>query len=120
MAWTSASTMAEVLRAGRSVRLRQINATAHGRRAGDFPGGTVAIGERAVNAAAERARCGDGVPELRAVSHMTVRDNMGFSLMLAKRPSAEIAERVNQAAEILGLTPYLDRLPKRLGGQRQR
>ena len=53
--------------------------------------------------------------------HMTVRDNMGFALSLAKKPRAEIAAAVERAARILQLTPYLDRLPKALsGGQRQR
>src|SRR6202035_2123315 len=53
--------------------------------------------------------------------HMTVRDNMAFSLKLRKADSATIAGRVNQAAEILGLQPYLDRYPRQLsGGQRQR
>jgi len=46
---------------------------------------------------------------------------MGFSLRLAKRSKAEIAERVTEAARILGLTDYLNRFPKQLsGGQRQR
>lgn len=53
--------------------------------------------------------------------HMTVRDNMGFALKIAGRPKAEINERVNEAAKILDLEPYLDRKPKALsGGQRQR
>ena len=53
--------------------------------------------------------------------HMTVRDNMGFALKIAGRPKAEIRERVDEAAKILDLTPYLDRKPKALsGGQRQR
>ncbi len=53
--------------------------------------------------------------------HMTVRDNMAFSLMLAKRPKTEIEERVKKAGDILGLVPYLDRYPRQLsGGQRQR
>ena len=53
--------------------------------------------------------------------HMTVFDNMAFGMKIAKANKAEIAERVNKAAEILQLTPYLDRLPKALsGGQRQR
>ena len=53
--------------------------------------------------------------------HMTVRDNMAFSLMLAKRPKSEIEERVRKAGDILGLQPYLDRYPRQLsGGQRQR
>ncbi|QKV19446.1 ABC transporter ATP-binding protein [Oricola thermophila] len=53
--------------------------------------------------------------------HMTVYDNMAFGLRLAKFPREEIDRRVRNAAEILQLTPYLDRLPKALsGGQRQR
>jgi len=53
--------------------------------------------------------------------HMKVRQNMAFSLMLAKRPRSEIDERVNRAAAILGLTDFLDRYPRHLsGGQRQR
>ena len=53
--------------------------------------------------------------------HMTVRDNMSFALKLARRGSADIAERVARAADILGLSPYLDRYPRQLsGGQRQR
>jgi len=53
--------------------------------------------------------------------HMTVRDNLGFGLKIAKQPEAEIVKRVDQAAEILGLGPYMDRLPAHLsGGQRQR
>jgi len=53
--------------------------------------------------------------------HMTVRENMEFALKIAKKTKAEIAAAVNKAADILQLTPYLDRLPKALsGGQRQR
>ncbi|MBL8254410.1 MAG: sn-glycerol-3-phosphate ABC transporter ATP-binding protein UgpC [Candidatus Competibacter sp.] len=53
--------------------------------------------------------------------HMTVRDNMGFSLKLAKVPQAEIDKKVNEAARILKLDPLMDRKPKALsGGQRQR
>jgi multiple sugar transport system ATP-binding protein len=52
---------------------------------------------------------------------MSVYDNMAFGLKLRKTPKAEIKERVEHAAEILGLTDYLDRKPKALsGGQRQR
>ena len=54
-------------------------------------------------------------------AHMKVRDNMSFSLILAKRPKAEIDEKVAWAAKILNLEPYLDRYPRELsGGQRQR
>ncbi len=53
--------------------------------------------------------------------HMNVADNMSFALRLARRPKREIAERVQRAAEMLELTPYLDRKPRELsGGQRQR
>ncbi|MCJ7858000.1 ABC transporter ATP-binding protein [Corynebacterium kalidii] len=53
--------------------------------------------------------------------HMSVRENMGFALSIAKRPKAEIAERVNRAADLLDLGDFLDRKPKDLsGGQRQR
>ncbi|HVJ51307.1 MAG TPA: sn-glycerol-3-phosphate ABC transporter ATP-binding protein UgpC [Aliidongia sp.] len=53
--------------------------------------------------------------------HMTVHDNMAFSMKLRGAAKNVIAERVGTAAEILGLTPYLDRYPRQLsGGQRQR
>jgi multiple sugar transport system ATP-binding protein len=53
--------------------------------------------------------------------HKTVRENMAFSLKIAKRPKAEIESRVAEAARALQLEAYLDRLPKQLsGGQRQR
>src|ERR671922_2081058 len=53
--------------------------------------------------------------------HMTVRDNMGFALKLAKEPEGEINQRVEEAARILDLEKHLDRKPANLsGGQRQR
>jgi len=53
--------------------------------------------------------------------HMTVRENMEFPLKLKKYPADEIKKRVDEAAEILGITQYLSRKPKALsGGQRQR
>ncbi len=53
--------------------------------------------------------------------HMTVRQNMGFALRLARVPKAERDRKVNEAARILQLEPYLERRPKDLsGGQRQR
>lgn len=53
--------------------------------------------------------------------HMTVRDNMAFSLVLQKAPEAEIKARVGEAARILGIEMLLDRKPRELsGGQRQR
>ena len=53
--------------------------------------------------------------------HMSVAENMGFGLRMAKRPKAEIDAAVRHAADILRLTSQLDKLPKQLsGGQRQR
>ncbi|HTN61130.1 MAG TPA: ATP-binding cassette domain-containing protein, partial [Devosia sp.] len=53
--------------------------------------------------------------------HMTVFDNMAFGLTLEKSGKEEIRRRVEEAAELLQIRPYLDRLPKQLsGGQRQR
>ncbi len=53
--------------------------------------------------------------------HMTVRENMGFALKIAGTPKEEINRRVDEAAKILDLEPYLERKPKALsGGQRQR
>jgi alpha-glucoside transport system ATP-binding protein len=53
--------------------------------------------------------------------HMTVRDNMAFGMKIAKKPKAEIDKAVENAARMLQLTPFLERLPKALsGGQRQR
>jgi multiple sugar transport system ATP-binding protein len=53
--------------------------------------------------------------------HMTVAENMGFGLRMAKRPQAEIDAAVKRAAEILRITEQLDKRPKQLsGGQRQR
>jgi len=53
--------------------------------------------------------------------HMSVAENMGFALKLKRFSKADIARRVNEAAEMLDLTKYLDRKPKALsGGQRQR
>ena len=54
-------------------------------------------------------------------AHMTVRQNMAFSMELRKRPKAEIDEKVAWAAGVLNLEPYLERYPRQLsGGQRQR
>ena len=53
--------------------------------------------------------------------HMSVRENMGFGLKMAKIPADEVADKVNKASDILKLGPYMDRKPKELsGGQRQR
>jgi alpha-glucoside transport system ATP-binding protein len=85
-------------------------------------GGTLEIAGRVVN---------DVPPARRGIAmvfqsyalypHMTVRENMAFGMRMAKKPKAEIEAAVQKAADMLQLTPYLDRLPKALsGGQRQR
>ncbi|MES2432833.1 MAG: sn-glycerol-3-phosphate ABC transporter ATP-binding protein UgpC [Pseudomonadota bacterium] len=88
----------------------------------EITSGTVSIAGRVVNDVEPKARDIAMVFQNYALyPHMSVRDNMGFSLQLRGASKAEIAAAVAQAAEILGLTPYLDRTPKQLsGGQRQR
>ena len=88
----------------------------------DITGGTVAIGGKVVNAVEPKLRDIAMVFQNYALyPHMTVRENMGFSLKLRGGGRREIARAVSEAAEVLGLTPYLDRSPKQLsGGQRQR
>ena len=85
-------------------------------------GGTISIGERVVNEVPPKERDIAMVFQSYALyPHKTVAQNMGFPLKMAKRPKAEIDEKVGRAAEILDLTKYLDRYPKALsGGQRQR
>ena len=84
--------------------------------------GEIAIGGRVVNNVAPKERDIAMVFQNYALyPHMTVRDNMAFSLSLAKAPKAMIDQQVARAAQILGLTPYLNRYPRQLsGGQRQR
>jgi multiple sugar transport system ATP-binding protein len=84
--------------------------------------GNLAIGERVVNDLPPGARDVAMVFQNYALyPHMTVRENMGFALEMAKVDKAEIKKRVDKAGSILGLTEYLDRKPKALsGGQRQR
>lgn len=84
--------------------------------------GDISIGERNVNGVHPKDRNIAMVFQNYALyAHMKVRDNMGFSMVLSKTPAAQIEERVNWAASILNLEPYLDRYPKELsGGQRQR
>jgi multiple sugar transport system ATP-binding protein len=88
----------------------------------EISGGTLTIGDRVVNNLTPKERDIAMVFQSYALyPHMTVADNMGFALKLAKVPKDEIAERVKAAADILGLTEYLHRKPKALsGGQRQR
>ena len=88
----------------------------------EIGGGEIAIGGKVVNAMQPKERDIAMVFQNYALyPHMKVRDNMAFSLLLAKRPRAEVDERVNKAAAILGLGELLDRYPRQLsGGQRQR
>ncbi len=85
-------------------------------------GGEVRIGERVVNEVPPKDRDIAMVFQNYALyPHMTVADNMAFSLKLKSRPKDEIAQKVGRAAEILGLQALLDRYPRQLsGGQRQR
>ncbi len=88
----------------------------------EVSGGELSIGDRVVN---------DDPPGDRDIAmvfqnyalypHMTVRENIAFPLTMVKTPKSEVAARTDDAAELLGLTEFLDRLPKALsGGQRQR
>jgi multiple sugar transport system ATP-binding protein len=88
----------------------------------DITSGTLRIGGKVVN---------DETPKERDIAmvfqnyalypHMTVSENIGFALKLRKLPKPEIASKVKDTAEILGLTEWLDRKPGQLsGGQRQR
>ncbi|MGM9594409.1 MAG: ABC transporter ATP-binding protein, partial [Candidatus Onthomonas sp.] len=84
--------------------------------------GELYIGDRLVNDVAPKDRDIAMVFQNYALyPHMTVRENMAFALKLKKVPKDEIDRKVNEAAEILDITQYLDRKPKALsGGQRQR
>jgi len=84
--------------------------------------GQIAIGERVVNNVAPKERDVAMVFQNYALyPHMTVAENMAFSLMLKGVSKAESGASVQRAAEILGLVPLLSRYPRQLsGGQRQR
>ena len=88
----------------------------------EIDAGEIAIGGRVVNKVPPKQRDIAMVFQNYALyPHMTVRDNMAFSLKLARAPKAAMDERVGRAAEILGLDGLLDRYPRQLsGGQRQR
>ena len=88
----------------------------------EISGGEIWIGGRRVNDVPPRDRDIAMVFQNYALyPHMTVRDNMAFSLKMAKAPQSVIDAKVGRAAGILGLAPYLDRFPRQLsGGQRQR
>jgi multiple sugar transport system ATP-binding protein len=85
-------------------------------------GGELRIGDRVVNNVEPKDRDIAMVFQSYALyPHMSVADNIGFSLKLHKVPKDEIARRVREAARMLALEEYLDRKPKQLsGGQRQR
>src|ERR1700674_1230491 len=84
--------------------------------------GEVSIGGKVVNRVAPKQRdIAMGFQNYALYPHMTVRDNMGFSLKLRGANPDEVKKGVARAAESLALTPLLDRYPRQLsGGQRQR
>ncbi len=88
----------------------------------DISEGSIAIGGRVINDLPPKDRDIAMVFQNYALyPHMSVFDNIGFALKLARRPNDEIASRVGEAARILELTDMLDRKPAQLsGGQRQR
>jgi multiple sugar transport system ATP-binding protein len=88
----------------------------------DITDGELKIGGQVVNDRAPKDRDIAMVFQNYALyPHMTVRENMGFALKLAKTPDSEIDEKVREAARILDLEQHLDRKPANLsGGQRQR
>ncbi|MBF9235473.1 ABC transporter ATP-binding protein [Microvirga alba] len=88
----------------------------------DITGGDIRIGDRIVNTVPPKDRDIAMVFQNYALyPHMTVADNMAFSLKLKRASKAEIDDKVRRAAEILGLAPLLERYPRQLsGGQRQR
>jgi len=85
-------------------------------------GGEIAIGSKVVNDVAPKDRDIAMVFQSYALyPHMSVYDNIGFSLKLRKKSKNEIESRVHEAADILNLRSYLKRSPRQLsGGQRQR
>ena len=88
----------------------------------DITSGTLRIGGKVANDESPKERDIAMVFQNYALyPHMTVADNIGFALKLRKLPKAEIQSKVKEAADILGLTDFLDRKPSQLsGGQRQR
>ena len=88
----------------------------------DISSGDLYIGGRRMNDVLERDRDIAMVFQNYALyPHMSVAQNIGFSLKLSRRPRKEVRQRVRETAELLGLEDLLDRRPKQLsGGQRQR
>ena len=88
----------------------------------DVSDGAILIGDRDVTDLAPRSRDVAMVFQTYALyPHMTVRQNLGYGLKARRTPKSEIARRVADVAELLGLTDLLERRPAQLsGGQRQR
>src|SRR3954468_23071816 len=88
----------------------------------DISEGVLRIGERVVNHVPSRDRDIAMVFQSYALyPHLSVYDNIAFGLKIKKVPKEEIERRVQRAADVLGLEPYLKRKPRALsGGQRQR
>ena len=88
----------------------------------EISGGTLTIGDRVVNDVAPKDRDIAMVFQSYALyPHMTVAENLAFGLKLRGHDKATISKRVTEAADTLGLTDMLDKLPKAMsGGQRQR
>jgi multiple sugar transport system ATP-binding protein len=88
----------------------------------EITGGTIEIGGRVVNDVPPKDRDIAMVFQSYALyPHMTVRENLEFGLKIRKTPREEMNRRVDEAAQILGITEFLERKPKQLsGGQRQR
>src|SRR4030088_163247 len=101
---------------GKSTLLRMIAGLEH------ITGGEIRIGERWANNVPPKERDIAMVFQNYALyPHMTVADNMSFSMRLRGAPKQKTGTRVKRAAEILGLTALLERFPRQLsGGQRQR
>src|SRR5437868_12075204 len=88
----------------------------------DISGGVIRIGDRVVNHVPSRDRDIAMVFQSYALyPHLSVYENIAFGLRLKKVPKKEIEKRVENAARVLGLEPFLKRKPRALsGGQRQR
>src|SRR5450631_1399894 len=88
----------------------------------DITSGTLSIGGKVVNRLTPKDRGVAMVFQSYALyPHMNVYDNMAFGMQLSGSDKGAIEKRINEAAEMLQITPYLKRLPKQLsGGQRQR
>ena len=88
----------------------------------EVSGGEIRIGDRVVNELDPKQRNIAMVFQNYAIyPHMTVRENIGIGLYTTKLEKAEKAKRIEEAARLLGLSPYIDRRPAALsGGQRQR